>query len=624
MLRFPTLTVLPKNASAATKLTWPFERAQGWDRHWRETQFDQIPADFQLPVAQNYCERWQSAGERDANLFLLETVERLAGLAINPKTSDDELCGVAKRIALSCRDVLGRNGNRPYTADYVLRICTRYGIRPPKELSRYGNGTGSVTDTVTVLDTVADTFPPSFSDRILGQGTIARLTDDAWWRRGLRIVHGRVLEAEAIRLHLVHRYAGRYVSDTTLARHQQQRRRNQRVLARLIAVNEEGDLVALSELFEHSLANPAIRRSELMARIYGFEQVAKDLGHDAVFLTVTCPSRMHAHFGKSGAPNPTFEESCTPRIAQDYLTQLWSRIRSKLQRENLRPYGFRIAEPHHDGTPHWHLLLFIAPEEIPTLVSVIRSYALADSPDEPGAQEHRFRVEKIDPTKGSATGYVAKYIAKNVDGFGLSASEDKPSPATSAERVAAWASTWGIRQFQQIGGVPVGLWREFRRAPALTSSPGLIGELAKAADQGNCAAFIQLAGGPQQARKELSIGLEKVHDRRPGRYGEAIGLRVAGIRHDNVVFSTRFHTWTIKPKTEDHNCTLAAGLALEESKKGATIIGLPPWSSVNNCILAPKELLGNEEYHRQKHFLKRPFEYEAQKARLLGRPNLST
>lgn len=41
----------------------------------------------------------------------------------------------------------------------------------------------------------------------------------------------------------------------------------------------------------------------------------------------------------------------TPSITQKYLTGLWAKIGAKLHRENLRIYGFRVAEPHHDGTP---------------------------------------------------------------------------------------------------------------------------------------------------------------------------------------------------------------------------------------------------------------------------------
>lgn len=298
MRRFPALSILPENASAAEKLTWDLEKAQGWDRFWRRRQFEQIPDSFLLPIARHYRELWKSIGERDANLYLLETVERLSHLAIHPKTSDDDLIGISKRIAEECREIIRLSGKRPYTADWLLRICNRYQIRPPPALARYGNGIRNGPDTHAVTVT----------DGVLSQGTISRLTDDAWWRRKLRVAHGRILEAEAIRLHRVHRYAGCYVSDATFLRVQQQRQRNQRVLAGLIAENEDGQSLALDELIEHSLANPANRRDELMVRIYGFEQLAKLTGHEAVLLTVTAPSRMHAHLGTSGAPIQTLPQ----------------------------------------------------------------------------------------------------------------------------------------------------------------------------------------------------------------------------------------------------------------------------------------------------------------------------
>jgi hypothetical protein len=83
------------------------------------------------------------------------------------------------------------------------------------------------------------------------------------------------------------------------------------------------------------------------------------------------------------------------------------------------------------------------PENVDQAREIFRKYALKEDGLEPGAQEHRFTAKPIDKAIGSATGYIAKYISKNIDGYALDGGMDdetgEPLKAM-AKRVSAWSS----------------------------------------------------------------------------------------------------------------------------------------------------------------------------------------
>lgn len=382
--------------------------------------------------------------------------------------------------------------------------------------------------------------------------TYRRMQHHLWWSSQIRRAHSQTMEAGAVRLGLVHRFAGGdcYASRETVERRRQQRRRNADMLAAHDVVNEEGEVINLAEIAEHSLSNAAIRRGELMTRLRGFEEVGDGLGHVSLFVTLTCPSRFHRFSGK--VDNPKFK-GATPKEAQAYLQGVWSRIQSKLARDEIATYGFRVAEPHHDGCPHWHFVLWSVSREMRVrLRSVFYSYGLKDEPDEAGARKHRVKLVNIRKVPGcSAVAYVAKYIAKNIDGFGIETDLLGNPAIVASERIEAWASTWRIRQFQQIGGPPVGHWRELRK---IEEGAVLTGALLDAhqfvnrteSERADFAGFVRVMGGPVAKRADRPIALVKRERYRPTRYGDRFVSSVVGLCNvGGPTVETRPHTWRI-------------------------------------------------------------------------------
>lgn len=412
---------------------------------------------------------------------------------------------------------------------------------------------------------VVDLWPdgPNMTDR----GRLARLRDPVFWRRVFRKAHARTVESCAIRMGLVNGKLDPYLSRESLDIAAKRQAANAAMLKHTIAVSERGDEMTLLEVAEKSVSNPTIRRGELMTRVSGFELCADDLGHVKRWAVITCPSRMHkwkqtkARRGQDTYPVENRKYDGTqPREAQDYLAKQWRKLCAHWEREGLRVYGFRTTEPHKDGTPHWNVLCFFAPmtervmmkkkckisvNAIPVFDAGLRRYFLEnDSATERGADEARVKILPIDNSMGSAAAYIAKYIAKGVDGFALEKDLFGNDIERTSRAVVAWARVWGIRQFQQIGGPPVTVWREMRRL-----NPDNLGDVETVADTLRQAAhavnlkhtepeekravawqrYTQLQGGPTCKRAAWRLRMLMEQREKANRYGEESQPRIVGV-----------------------------------------------------------------------------------------------
>jgi hypothetical protein len=361
----------------------------------------------------------------------------------------------------------------------------------------------------------------------------ARLACPRWWRRQLRTGWTRAAENSMRELGAIRRHVAPYASNEAVRHRRGQRERGRQFLESHAVVNEVGEQLPLLDVSEKSVANPILRRGELMCRVRGFEELSKERGDVALFVTLTAPSAFHP-WRADGSRNELHSRESV-RDAQAWLLQMWARTRAKLKRLSIVYYGVRVAEPHHDGTPHWHVLVFLPAAQVETVRAVIRGHWLSEFSDEAGAVERRVTFETIDPNKGSAVGYVAKYVAKSIDGAGaIGEAPDNETGAPvldSLARIDAWASVHGIRQFAQLGGPPVGLWRELRRLREPVAVERI--EAAReAADRGAWAEYTRAVGGVERAGKRVARMRDRYGRPRLGPAPEQLQLPLVWLEKD--------------------------------------------------------------------------------------------
>ena len=233
-------------------------------------------------------------------------------------------------------------------------------------------------------------------------GSLARMLCADWWYRKLWQMRCEWREEQLRAVCLVNRKASPYVSYEAVIHKREQRRKSLEFFQSHELVNADGDTLDMEDVVNASSSNPAHRRNEMMACVKGLELIAEMRGDCAVFYTITCPSRFHATLN-NGRPNPKWTSE-TVRQSSDYLVDTFAAFRKAMHKAGLRWYGVRVAEPHHDGTVHWHLLCFMRKKDRRTLTALLRKFAIREDRDELGNNTGpRFKSELINPRKGTPT-----------------------------------------------------------------------------------------------------------------------------------------------------------------------------------------------------------------------------
>ncbi|MFT6986903.1 MAG: hypothetical protein ACJAT7_002753 [Psychromonas sp.] len=615
------------------------------DKCWAITELHKsMPEELAISIYSQYVARWEKyvlvkGASRSANIWLRKRIKMVkVAVAIFPvPISDLKHEGMRKNTAQiwcgkcveALKDAADAKKSIAEAEVLVQLFAAQWGFAPKTPTQEIEPLEGESND---------DYFQRV--DNELAWFRLTRLLDDDWWERKIdqayrqfcehcQIINGRVRKGVSI-----------YLSDAGLREFRARKLASTLALSKMVARNEEtGEEINMLDVVKTSIANPAIRRHELMVRMRGFEDIAQENKLIGGFFTLTAPSKYHAYTvtKKGRSVENKHYQGFSPKQTQQYLSATWAKARAKLKRLDIPLMGFRVCEPHHDGTPHWHALFFFQPDHEQMIRYVLADYFTQEDREELNAHDDEFRlwgrsfdendkqaidlfgdskeeetaliadIEKrisarfdykvIDPEKGSATGYIAKYIAKNIDGYKMSDDEETGAPADKkAEAVCGWSSLWRIRQFQQIGGPPVSVWRELRRleqdaevkeAKAVAKENGekyepkirSFFDLQKehdsievarlAADSGNWSMYVHAMGGIFCPRADHPIRM--VYKPVGNAYGEEV-KKLKGIGSFDKTMITHAEGWVITKKLADN-----VGFELEKERQ------LRPWSSVNNC-----------------------------------------
>jgi hypothetical protein len=183
------------------------------------------------------------------------------------------------------------------------------------------------------------------------------------------------------------------------------RRQNNFLEYSYISNDQTGQTFCLKDCIVSSNHNPQRYYGEIQNRINTLEREATNANLTPVFLTMTLPSEFHEMktFNGKLVSNPKYNGTA-PKEAVKILTKQFAKLRQDRSLKELtkaqRMY-YRVNEPHKDGTPHTHILLFIPKDRIDRVEVAFNRLFLQVG-------------NKFEKNIKSASSYIMKYINKTL------------------------------------------------------------------------------------------------------------------------------------------------------------------------------------------------------------------
>ena len=210
--------------------------------------------------------------------------------------------------------------------------------------------------------------------------------------------------------------------------------------------------MSLYQMTNTAMMTPKKYCGEIWQRVQSLQKYADYLGFSCpLFLTITPKTYFKptkqifltkkgnvSHYKLVDNKNfMAFHDGSLDYVQQsiNYISGVWrsflgnERVVKDIKKEyGERPIFMRTYEPHVDGTPHAHLVIFIPPAYRDRFVEVAQSYF----------NESRFDIKfDFDEGKGGVVAYILKYILKSF----------KNAKDGKIDKIACWYSYYKIRRF---------------------------------------------------------------------------------------------------------------------------------------------------------------------------------